>query len=662
MKLKSLKTLSIRAKVLLATLSVLIMTTFLVSGMQMYIVYNDVNNNARENLQNEAKQVANHLNLWISSLQNLGQAMTKQQGIKYGTFEQRQTLLENFFSSMPGCDTFMLLDKNGIVINRYPYDAKRIGASNANYGYYKQVIATGQPQFGEISISKVSGQPIAIASYPVKDDNGQIVAVLIQSLNFDYIQGILKNINIGTNGMVTIIDPSGKMIYHSDDASVGQPAPELILSLIYNATNGIVEYESSHGWKSYGTVANISGTKWNVGIELPYNEAMKPFLSSLKAGLFILPVILLLVSLLIWWELTKMLRPIPIISKQLVEIAKGRLNLGTIDVDSKDELGQLSVATNEMVDGLRSLIKQVVQTVEQVAASSEELTASAEQSAQAASQVAASVTDTSQGTVQQAVTVEKALVLVEQISNGLQQGSHKAQNTVDNAHRGVSAIDEGNKAIDIAIDQMNSIRQTVENSSQAVTELGEHSKEIGQIVDTISDIAGQTNLLALNAAIEAARAGEQGRGFAVVAEEVRKLAEQSAEATQKIASIIGEIQGKTALAVTAMGKGTDEVKRGTEVVSQAGKVFHKIDTHIRAVSNLGQETAEGLNELVFFVEEVLKAIRDVADISRDISSQTQTISAATEEQSASMEEISSSSQQLSQIADKLQDVIAKFKI
>ena len=81
---------------------------------------------------------------------------------------------------------------------------------------------------------------------------------------------------------------------------------------------------------------------------------------------------------------------------------------------------------------------------------------------------------------------------------------------------------------------MASIEQTVNSSAKVVAKLGERSKEIGQIVNTISGIAGQTNLLALNAAIEAARAGEQGRGFAVVAEEVRKLAEQSEMAPNKL--------------------------------------------------------------------------------------------------------------------------------
>jgi len=122
----------------------------------------------------------------------------------------------------------------------------------------------------------------------------------------------------------------------------------------------------------------------------------------------------------------------------------------------------------------------------------------------------------------------------------------------------VDRANDGGQTIELAIAQMGKIETTVNSSAQVVSKLGERSKEIGQIVATISGIAGQTNLLALNAAIEAARAGEQARGFTVVAEEVRKLAEQSQEATKKIAVLIGEIQGDTDNAVVAMNNGTRE--------------------------------------------------------------------------------------------------------
>ena len=105
-----------------------------------------------------------------------------------------------------------------------------------------------------------------------------------------------------------------------------------------------------------------------------------------------------------------------------------------------------------------------------------------------------------------------------------------------------------NKLVLSTVDQMNAIADTVISSSNVVAKLGERSKEIGNIVEVISNISGQTNLLALNAAIEAARAGEHGRGFAVVAEEVRKLAEESQHASQKIEELIRAIQQETAQA------------------------------------------------------------------------------------------------------------------
>jgi methyl-accepting chemotaxis protein len=452
------------------------------------------------------------------------------------------------------------------------------------------------------------------------------------------------------------------VLFRSDDASVGKTAPDAILSQISNSTNAIVQYDSSPVGKFYGTVANIPDTNWYVGIALPYNEVMKTFFSSLKAGFLVLPIILILMSLLIWWELKKMLRPIPIISNQIVEISKGRLNLDAIQVDSKDELGQLSKAVNQMVDNLRTLIKQVAQTAEQVAVSSGELTASAEQSAQAAGQVAGSINDVAKGAEEQLVMVDDTSAVVEHLAANIQQIAANANGVAGQSTQASDKANEGNKSVDKAVNQMTHIEQTVTASALVVAKLGERSKEIGQFVDAISGIASQTNLLALNAAIEAARAGEQGRGFAVVAEEVRKLAEQSQEAAKQIAELVGEIQGDTDKAIVAMKDGTREVKLGAEVVGTSGQAFREIATLVTGVSDQVKEISVSIEQMASGSQQIVGSVKRIDSLSKKASIEAQTVSAATEEQSASMEQIAAASQSLAKMAQTLQEAVGHFQI
>ncbi len=354
-------------------------------------------------------------------------------------------------------------------------------------------------------------------------------------------------------------------------------------------------------------------------------------------------------------------KPVQTLAEVARKVADGNLRQ-SIEVKRTDEIGQLEQAFSDMTRDLRTMVHNIQDNAQRVAASSEELTASAEQSAQATNQVAASVTDVARGTEQQVSAVNEASAVIEQMSAGIQQVAASASLVAEVADKTATAAHTGGKSVETAINQMSHIDETVSNSALVVAKLGERSKEIGQIVGTISGIAGQTNLLALNAAIEAARAGEQGRGFAVVAEEVRKLAEQSQEAAKQIADLIGEIQGDTDKAVDAMGDGTREVKIGTEVVNTAGEAFKEIMTLVTQVSSQVKEITAAIQQMAGGSEQIVASSRAIEKISKENAGQTQTVSAATEEQSASMEEIAAASQGLAKMAQDLQDIISRFKV
>ncbi|WP_110953441.1 methyl-accepting chemotaxis protein [Anaerosinus massiliensis] len=358
----------------------------------------------------------------------------------------------------------------------------------------------------------------------------------------------------------------------------------------------------------------------------------------------------------------KVVTPLNIMVTVCKELAGGDFRDKPRSIRRRDEIGQLADAMATMRDSLRALMKHVNSSSEQLAAASEELTASADQSAQASNQIAISITEVAKGAEEQLKSADHTSEAVEQISASIQQISANATEVADRAVKAEEEATKGNTAVEKSVSQMKSIEQTVISSAQVVMNLGERSREIGQIVDTISGIAGQTNLLALNAAIEAARAGEQGRGFAVVAEEVRKLAEQSQEAAKQIAELIGEIQGETEKAVVAMDEGTREVKIGAEVVNESGKAFQDIAGSVNQVSSQVKEMSQAIEHMAEGSQRIVEAVRKIDQLSKGASSEAQSVSAATEEQSASMEEIASASQSLSKLAMELQDEVGKFKI
>ncbi|MBP2627437.1 MAG: mcpA 1 [Firmicutes bacterium] len=655
---------SIRTKLLVAIISLFILSLGMLAGLNYWQAKNNVVQGVERELTITTESNSRQIGMWLDIRKTELNTLANSPILVSGNREAMVAYIKTEMRNNPLYENIFWTDDKGNYV-----DINGFTGSSVNRPYFKEAM-TGKIAITDPILSPTTGKMVTVIALPIKNE-GHITGLLVGAINVEHVVKTVTEAKVGHTGYAYLIKSDGTVVIHPDKEIMGKvnikedpnstPALKAAVEKMVQGEKGVTSYQYK-GVPKYLAYAPVPGTPWAMGMAVNEDEALQQLAALKWTSLVMIAAVLMLAIFAVIMLTNLMVKPLRTLEAVASRIAGGDLSISKIDIRSQDEVGRLAKVFETMSDNLRMLVRDISTSAEQVAAASEELTANAQQSEQAANQITDSVTSTAQELNQQVIAIDGMLSLIDKIATETHAETAKNQEAVKIAERAVAAVSAGNKAVDIAVGQMSSIRDTVDSSAKVVAELGDKSKEIGQIVETISGIAGQTNLLALNAAIEAARAGEQGRGFAVVAEEVRKLAEQSQEAAKQITVLIGNIQGKTEAAVTAMARGTQEVRRGTEVVDQAGRAFQEIDGHVREVANIAQGTANGLDCLNADSQKILAATHDIERISREVSDQAHTISAATQEQTASMEEIAHSSQHLAGLAEQLQVAVTKFKI
>lgn len=310
------------------------------------------------------------------------------------------------------------------------------------------------------------------------------------------------------------------------------------------------------------------------------------------------------------------------------------LDLNQNGNSSEDDLYLLGNNLNGMVNNLRDMASQIKETAMSVASASTEILA-------ATTQQIASITE-------QEAAVTQTMTTVEEVRTTVKQTSDRAQSVAEASRQSVEISIEGQKSVSNSIEGMQVIRQKVEGIAENILMLSERTQQIGEIIGTVNEIAAQSKLLALNASIEAARAGEEGKGFAVVAMEVRQLAEQSRDATDRVRDILNQIQQATNTAVMVTEEGSKGAEAGMLLVESAGQSINTLSGTIEEAAQAATQIAASTSQQNNGMEQLAQAMSSIKQ--------------ASVQTAASTQQAERSAKELNELARQMQDAVSRYQL
>lgn len=464
-----------------------------------------------------------------------------------------------------------------------------------------------------------------------------------------------------TRMVTSVIDKDGKRV--TGTAISDSVYDKVMQDGKYFSDNTDIEGTEYYGY--YEALKNADGSSQAIIFTgMPSSDVKAIYKKRLVNTTVFMIIIALMVCALLAMVITFIVKAITKVIGHLDEVADGKLDFKISEklLQRSDEIGNIARSVHTLIGGLASIVVNIHHSTGELAEFKDDFQQKFETINNSISNVNVAVDEIANGATSQADETQK----VNSQINDMGDAITKTSQNVDSLTQSTEQMKEHNEQLDTTIQELMAISDRNKESLAAVynqtNETNQSVMHIGNAVDMITDIAGQTNLLSLNASIEAARAGEYGKGFAVVADQIRQLADQSANTAKEIGEIVAELIENSNTSVETMGVVRQEMTGQYEKLNTTKDIFEQLNEEVNNVVTAIESISTEVESLDKLKGEVLGSAESLAAIAQENAASTEETSASMMELGEIVNDCNAKTQQLVNIADSMEENVHKFHV
>ncbi len=559
--------------------------------------------------------------------------------------------------------------------------------------YHKAIVKERKNVFiGDMVLSKTSKKYVVPVARAAKDKEGDTFGYFVGMIGVETLSKEISSYTVGQTGYFFIVDSSGTIIAHKDKNKIYDKITS------NKEINNIIKTNRKGNSKTvidgedvYTFVYTIKGLNWSLGLVVQDSEIHAPIQKARNIIIVFGIIIGIIIYIVFFLGMLDIIRRLNKVKNLLSDMSEGEADLTIqLEVKVEDEIGILVFYVNKFIDKFRNIMKTIKNSKNQLSEAGSKLIDEIQSTTATIDQMSGNIKLVNIQVNNQSKSVENTASAIAQISRNIESLDNMIQGQASSVIEASSAVEEmiGNiKAVDGSVlkmsEEFNVLETNTKNGMEKnsavnslIQRIAEQSSSMFEANSVIQNIAEQTNLLAMNAAIEAAHAGEAGKGFSVVADEIRKLAETSAEQSNKIGLELTNIQNGISDVVEASSDSEKSFSAVSSLVSATGELVAQIKGAMEEQQSGSQQILEALQAMNDSTSEVrgaaeemnkggeaiLKDMNDLKDSMLNVNTAISEITNGTDYVNSTTQNLKSISNTLGESITKISNDVDLFKI